>query len=71
VALLVLGGVVAGVLFEIALFSRPFDLVGNFDPSARGEIVKLRLQTLEGGLGQLRSSHFRDDSEPNPIAKEL
>ena len=59
------------IYVEIAFFSRSFDLVGNFDPPARGEIVKLRLQTLEGGLGQLRSSHLRDDSEPDPIARGL
>ncbi len=47
--LLVLGGVVAGVLFEVTLFAGALDLLGDVDAAAGGEVVELRLQSVVGG----------------------
>ena len=57
VALLVLGGVVAGVLLEVAFLAGALDLVGDLDAAAGGEIVELGLQAVEGLLGQLWCCH--------------
>ena len=43
VALLVLRSVVSGVLLEVALLAGSFDLVGDLDAAAGGEIVELGL----------------------------
>ncbi len=57
VALLVLGRVVVGVLLEVALLAGAFDLVGDLDPAAGGEIVELGLQPVECRCGQLHCCH--------------
>jgi hypothetical protein len=57
VALFVLGGVVAGVLLEVAFLTRPFDLLGHLDPPAGGEVVELGLEPIEGCSGQLLGRH--------------
>ena len=53
VALLVLGGVVVAVLGEVAHLAGAFDLVGDLDAAAGGEIVELGLQPVECRAGQL------------------
>ena len=53
VPLLVLGGVIAGVLAQVALLAGAFDLLGDLDATAGGQVVELGLQTVEGGSGEL------------------
>ena len=52
-ALLLLGGVVVAVLGEIAELTGGLDLAGDVDAPARGEVVVLGLEPVEGGLGEL------------------
>ncbi len=63
VPLLVLGGVVAGVLLEVALFAGDFDLVGDLDAATRRQIVEFRLELVVGGLRELRVGHGPKDTE--------
>ena len=53
VPLLVLGGVIAGVLAQVALLAGAFDLLGDLDATAGGQVVELGLQTVDGGSGEL------------------
>ena len=55
VALLVLGGVVVAVLAEVAHQAGRLDLLGDLDPTPRGEVVELGLQPFECGTGELVS----------------
>jgi len=57
VTLLVFGSVVVAIFLKVAKFARPFDFVGYFDASARGEVGKFGLQALIRGLGELVLCH--------------
>ncbi len=51
-ALLVLGGVVAAVLLQVAFVSSGFDLLRDLYTSGAGQVVKLRLQPVMCFLGE-------------------
>ena len=55
-ALLVLGRVVVAVLAEVTHQSGRLDLLGNLDPTPRGEVEELGLQPFECGSGRAASS---------------
>src|SRR5918999_89411 len=64
--LLVLGGVVLGVLADVAVLARRLQALGDVRPARRGELVELALQTLvrverqrRGGLGPRFSRRTR------------
>ena len=57
VALLVLGGVVVAVLFEVTHLSGTFDLLGDGEPAAGAEVVELCLHSRECGAGELMYCH--------------
>jgi hypothetical protein len=50
--LLVFSGVVPAVLFQVALFARDLDALGNFGATAGGELFKLESESVVGLLGQ-------------------
>ena len=52
-SLLFLGGVVVAVLGEVAELTGGLDLAGDVDPTERGELLVLFLQSLEGGTREV------------------
>ena len=51
-ALLLLGGVVAAVLLEVALLAGSLDLLDDFRPARAGKVVQLCLQAVKSFLGK-------------------
>ena len=68
VALLVLGGVVVAVLAEVAHQSGRFDLLGDLDSTAGGEVLELGLQSFVCGAGELRRRHREKTLSPRNIS---
>jgi hypothetical protein len=57
VALLVFGGVVVAVFFQVAHLAGALDLLRNFDAAARREIEMFSPQTFEGAARETMRRH--------------
>jgi hypothetical protein len=51
--LLIFGGVIVAIFFEVAHLAGTFDLVGNFNAASGREVVKFGLKSLKSSLGEV------------------